>query len=84
MQARPVCQGSLSAREKAKHFRHYVKPVKSRPETSAIVARQLVLGSLGIRSSISKEKRDQERQQLREARERKRDKKKKQNEMWGD
>jgi hypothetical protein len=61
-----------------------VKPVKSRPETSAIVARQLVLGSLGIRSSISKEKRDQERQQLREARERKRDKKKKQNEMWGD
>ncbi|XP_062502513.1 coiled-coil domain-containing protein R3HCC1L-like [Corticium candelabrum] len=84
MKVRPASQGSLNARAKVKQIQNSAKPVEPRPETSAVVARRLVLGSLGIRSSIGKEKIEREQRQLREARERKREMKRKQKEAWGD
>ena len=52
-------------------FSEFLLPYKPRPETSAVAARRLVAGALGlqskIQSKIPKEKRDKERQQLKEA-----------------
>lgn len=44
-----------------------MKPFKARPETSAILARRLVAGALGIKSKASKETIENERRILREA-----------------
>lgn len=49
-------------------FTEFLQPYKPRPETSAITARRMVTGALGLTPRISKQKRDQERQQLKEAR----------------
>lgn len=43
------------------------EPVKPRPTTSAVLARRLVSGALGLRVQASKEQRDQERTILKEA-----------------
>ena len=45
----------------------FLQPYKPRPETSATAARRLVAGALGLATNVSREKRDLERQQLRQA-----------------
>ncbi len=45
----------------------FLQPYKPRPQTVASVARNMVAGALGIRSQIPREKREEERQKLREA-----------------
>jgi len=42
-------------------------PYKQRPETSAILARRLVIGALGIRNNITPEQRAAEKKKLQEA-----------------
>ena len=43
-------------------------PYKKRPQTTSMVARNLVAGSLGIRANATKEQRDKEKEILRKAR----------------
>lgn len=45
----------------------FLQPYKPRPETTAMTARRLVTGALGIAPKISKEQREMERQKLKEA-----------------
>lgn len=49
------------------YISEFLQPYKPRPETSAMAARRLVAGALGIATGVSKEKREKERQQLKEA-----------------
>jgi len=53
-----------------KYFVHLdtLLPYKKRPESTGMVARNLVAGALGIRSSVSREKRQKEKEMLKEAR----------------
>lgn len=46
----------------------YLLPAKERPQTSAALARQLVIGALGVKSNVTKEQREAERKKLQEAR----------------
>jgi len=46
----------------------YLQPAKERPETSAALARRLVIGALGVRSTQTQAQRDAERRKLQEAR----------------
>lgn len=46
----------------------YLQPAKERPETSAALARRLVIGALGVRSNQTRAQRDAERRKLQEAR----------------
>lgn len=46
----------------------YLLPAKERPQTSAVLARKLVIGALGVKSNLTKEQRDAERKKLQEAR----------------
>ena len=45
----------------------FLQPYKPRPETSAITARRLVSGALGLTSRVPKEQRELERKKLKEA-----------------
>lgn len=46
----------------------YLLPAKERPQTSAALARRLVIGALGVKSPQSKEEREAERKKLQDAR----------------
>lgn len=50
------------------HYQDYLLPAKERPQTSAALARKLVIGALGVKSSLTKEQREAERRKLQEAR----------------
>lgn len=45
----------------------YLLPAKERPQTSAALARRLVIGALGVKSNQTKEEREAERNKLRQA-----------------
>ncbi|XP_067909218.1 coiled-coil domain-containing protein R3HCC1L isoform X2 [Heterodontus francisci] len=49
----------------------FLLPAKERPQTSAMLARRLVIGALGVRSNQTKAEREAERKKLKEAREQK-------------
>lgn len=46
----------------------YLLPAKERPQTSAALARRLVIGALGVRSPQTREEREAERKKLKDAR----------------
>lgn len=46
----------------------YLLPAKERPQTSAALARRLVIGALGVTSNQTREEREAERNKLRQAR----------------
>ncbi len=46
----------------------YLLPAKERPETSAALARRLVIGALGVKSNQTREEREAERNKLQQAR----------------
>lgn len=46
----------------------FLQPAKERPETSAALARRLVISALGVRSKQSKTEREAELKKLQEAR----------------
>lgn len=45
----------------------FLQPAKERPETSAALARRLVIGALGVRSKQTPSQREAERRKLQEA-----------------
>lgn len=60
----------------------FLQPAKERPETSAALARRLVINALGVRSKQSKTDREAELKKLQEARERKRMEAKQREDIW--
>ncbi|KAJ8025657.1 Coiled-coil domain-containing protein R3HCC1L [Holothuria leucospilota] len=76
---------SLATRQsklKAKECVDSLQPFKPRPETSAIAARRLVSGALGIKTKISREQRDMERQKIKQVKEKRREDKKQTEDIW--
>lgn len=82
MKLRPLSDASKQSRNKARRCQEFLQPYKARPETTAAAARRLVAGALGMTTRISKEQRDQERKQLKEAREKKKLDRKQKDAIW--
>ncbi|KAF4118253.1 coiled-coil domain-containing protein R3HCC1L isoform X2 [Onychostoma macrolepis] len=71
MKIRPLSKSSNATKAKARSCSDYLLPAKERPETSAALARRLVIGALGVKSNQTREDREAERNKLRQAREQK-------------
>ncbi|XP_067393326.1 coiled-coil domain-containing protein R3HCC1L-like [Emydura macquarii macquarii] len=82
VKTRPLAQGTRAAKAKARACADCLQPVKERPETSAALARRLVIGALGVRSNQTRADREAERKKLQEARERKRLENKQREDIW--
>ncbi|XP_076467355.1 uncharacterized protein LOC143298347 isoform X2 [Babylonia areolata] len=82
MKVKPLSEASKQSRLKAKRSQEFLQPFKPRPQTSAVAARRLVAGALGLKSNVPKEKRDEERKALKEAREKKRKDRKTKEDIW--
>ncbi|NXY92659.1 R3HCL protein, partial [Alcedo cyanopectus] len=82
VKTRPLSQGTRASKTKARAYADYLQPAKERPETSAALARRLVIGALGVRSNQTPAQRDAERKKLQEARERKRLENKQREDAW--
>ncbi|XP_076981809.1 coiled-coil domain-containing protein R3HCC1L isoform X2 [Tamandua tetradactyla] len=65
---RPLSQATRAAKAKARAYAEFLQPAKERPETSAALARRLVISALGVRSKQSKTEREAELKKLQEAR----------------
>uniref|UniRef100_A0A3Q3KWA9 R3H domain and coiled-coil containing 1-like n=1 Tax=Labrus bergylta TaxID=56723 RepID=A0A3Q3KWA9_9LABR len=72
MKLRPLSKSSAATKAKARSISDYLLPAKERPQTSAALARKLVIGALGVKSNLSKEQRDAEKKKLQDARDQKR------------
>ncbi|XP_077114441.1 coiled-coil domain-containing protein R3HCC1L isoform X1 [Ranitomeya variabilis] len=68
VKVRPLSQATKASRTKARSCADFLQPAKDRPETSAVLARRLVISALGVRSTQSRAEREAERQKLQEAR----------------
>ncbi|XP_029390548.1 coiled-coil domain-containing protein R3HCC1L isoform X2 [Mus pahari] len=79
---RPLSQATRAAKAKARACAEFLQPAKERPETSAALARRLVISALGVRSKQSKSEREAELRKLQEARERKRLEAKQREDIW--
>ncbi|NXS15024.1 R3HCL protein, partial [Neodrepanis coruscans] len=82
VKTRPLSQGTRASKAKARAYAEYLQPAKERPETSAVLARRLVIGALGVRSNQTPAQRDAERKKLQEAQERKRLENKQREDAW--
>ncbi|XP_034633225.1 coiled-coil domain-containing protein R3HCC1L isoform X1 [Trachemys scripta elegans] len=82
VKTRPLAQGTRAAKAKARACADLLQPAKERPETSAALARRLVIGALGVRSNQSRAEREAERKKLQEAREKKRLENKQREDIW--
>ncbi|NXK12200.1 R3HCL protein, partial [Herpetotheres cachinnans] len=82
VKTRPLSQGTRASKAKARAYADYLQPAKERPETSAALARRLVIGALGVRSNQTPAQRDAERRKLQEAQERKRLENKQREDAW--
>ncbi|NWX18161.1 R3HCL protein, partial [Aegotheles bennettii] len=82
VKTRPLSQATRASKAKARAYADYLQPAKERPETSAALARRLVIGALGVRSNQTPAQRDAERRKLQEARERKRLENKQREDAW--
>lgn len=71
MKLRPLSKSSSATKATARSCSDYLLPAKQRPQTSAVLARKLVIGALGVKSNLTKEQREAERKKLQEAREQK-------------
>ncbi|CAH6954826.1 R3hcc1l [Phodopus roborovskii] len=65
---RPLSQATRAAKAKARACAEFLQPAKERPETSAALARRLVISALGVRSKQNKTEREAELKKLQEAR----------------
>uniref|UniRef100_A0AAZ3RWZ9 R3H domain and coiled-coil containing 1-like n=1 Tax=Oncorhynchus tshawytscha TaxID=74940 RepID=A0AAZ3RWZ9_ONCTS len=68
LKVRSLAKASVTTRAKARSCSDYLLPTKERPQTSAVLARRLVMGALGVKSPQSKEHREAERKKLQDAR----------------
>ncbi|KAJ8001546.1 hypothetical protein DPEC_G00170610 [Dallia pectoralis] len=82
LKVRPLSKSSVTTRAKARSCSDYLLPAKERPQTSAALARRLVIGALGVKSPQSKEDREAEKKKLQDAREKKRLAAKQRNDAW--
>ncbi|XP_069720240.1 coiled-coil domain-containing protein R3HCC1L [Phaenicophaeus curvirostris] len=82
VKTRPLSQATRASKAKARAYADYLQPAKERPETSAALARRLVIGALGVRSNQTPAQRNAERRKLQEARERKRLENKQREDAW--
>uniref|UniRef100_A0A3P8QRQ0 R3H domain and coiled-coil containing 1-like n=1 Tax=Astatotilapia calliptera TaxID=8154 RepID=A0A3P8QRQ0_ASTCA len=82
MKLRPLSKSSSATKAKARSCSDYLLPAKERPQTSAALARKLVIGALGVKSNLTKEQREAERKKLQEAREQKRLAAKQREDAW--
>lgn len=82
MKLRPLSKSSSATKAKARGCSDYLLPAKERPQTSAALARKLVIGALGVKSNLTKEQREAERRKLQEAREQKRLAAKQKEDAW--
>ncbi|XP_072240364.1 coiled-coil domain-containing protein R3HCC1L [Leuresthes tenuis] len=82
MKLRPLSKSSPATKAQARSCSDYLLPAKERPQTSAALARQLVIGALGVRSNLSKEQREAEKKKLQEAKEQKRLAAKQKEDAW--
>ncbi|XP_071359825.1 coiled-coil domain-containing protein R3HCC1L [Trachinotus anak] len=82
MKLRPLSKSSSATKAKARSCSDYLLPAKERPQTSAALARKLVIGALGVKSNLTKEQREAERRKLQEAREQKRLEAKQKEDAW--
>ncbi|XP_033756923.1 uncharacterized protein LOC117339450 isoform X2 [Pecten maximus] len=82
LKVRAMSEAARQSKEKAKRCVEFLLPYKARPETSALTARRLVTGALGLAPKVSREQRDLERQKLRQAKEKKKLMKKQKDDIW--
>ncbi|XP_048051917.1 coiled-coil domain-containing protein R3HCC1L [Megalobrama amblycephala] len=82
MKVRPLSKSSNATKAKARSCSDYLLPAKERPQTSAALARRLVIGALGVKSNQTKEEREAERNKLKQAREQKRLAAKQREDAW--
>lgn len=82
MKLRPLSKSSSATKAKARSCSDYLLPAKERPQTSAALARKLVIGALGVKSNLTKEQREAERKKLQEAKEQKRLAAKQRDDAW--
>nr|XP_020451980.1 coiled-coil domain-containing protein R3HCC1L isoform X2 [Monopterus albus]XP_020451981.1 coiled-coil domain-containing protein R3HCC1L isoform X2 [Monopterus albus]XP_020451982.1 coiled-coil domain-containing protein R3HCC1L isoform X2 [Monopterus albus] len=82
MKLRPLSKSSSATKAIARSSSDYLLPAKERPQTSAALARKLVIGALGVKSNLTKEQREAERKKLQEAREQKRLAAKQREDAW--
>ncbi|XP_051982816.1 coiled-coil domain-containing protein R3HCC1L [Xyrauchen texanus] len=82
MKIRPLSKSSNATKAKARSCSDYLLPAKERPQTSAALARRLVIGALGVKSNQTKEDREAERNKLRQAKEQKRLAAKQREDAW--
>ncbi|XP_078421226.1 R3H and coiled-coil domain-containing protein 1-like [Cetorhinus maximus] len=71
LKTRPLSQASRSSKVKARSCAEFLLPAKERPQTSAMLARRLVIGALGVRSNQTKAEQEAERKKLKEAKKQK-------------
>lgn len=82
MKLRPLSKSSSATKAKVRSCSDYLLPAKERPQTSAALARRLVIGALGVKSNVTKEQREAERRKLQEAKEQKRLATKQRDDAW--
>ncbi|XP_039630479.1 coiled-coil domain-containing protein R3HCC1L-like [Polypterus senegalus] len=82
LKVRPLSQASSASKNKARRCSDYLLPAKERPQTSAALARRLVIGALGVRSPQTREEREAEKKKLQQAREQKRLAAKQREDAW--
>lgn len=82
LKVRPLSQSSSATKAKARSCSDDLLPSMERPQTSAALARRLVIGALGVKSKQTKEARDAEKKKLQEAREEKRLAAKQREDAW--
>jgi hypothetical protein len=61
---RSVYEGTQQSKLKAKRSIDFLQPYKERPKTTNLVANRLVAGALGMRSKMSREERQLEREKI--------------------
>ncbi|KAM4751047.1 coiled-coil domain-containing protein R3HCC1L isoform 1-T2 [Anableps anableps] len=82
MKLRPLSKSSNATKAKARSCSDYLLPAKERPQTSAALARRLVIGALGVKSNLTKEQREAEKKKLQQAKEQKRLAAKQREDAW--
>ncbi|XP_043932851.1 coiled-coil domain-containing protein R3HCC1L [Protopterus annectens] len=82
VKVRPLSQASAAAKAKARRCSEFLQPARERPATTAALARRLVTGALGIKSTQTKADREAERRKLQEARDRRRLEAKQRDDAW--
>ncbi|XP_061625550.1 coiled-coil domain-containing protein R3HCC1L [Phyllopteryx taeniolatus] len=82
MKMRPLSKSTSETKAAARSCSESALPVKERPQTSASLARRLVIGALGVKSNVTKEQREAEKRKLQEAKEQKRLAAKQREDAW--